>query len=456
MSARYPGQDEDDRLTLEETQAIADLLGGAVPERTAILGPSFTGAATGGDPIVLRYDLVAGAGRKADDLPGLQLIHERFATELGGEFRRTVGTEGSFIAERAKYAKFAEIYSRLPTPFAVAIANFSGIGGQIVIAMEVELMLHFLDLLMGGEGGYVVLRGDLATRGFTPAERGLVAHVTGILSRALALAWSEVTPVYLDLVKVATDPRHAAIFEPSEAMVDLSVRVDWGVVSGSIRMFFPSAFLAPFESFLTRTAGGPSQKGESASTEVMRNNLDPVTVEIAAILGSTEMTLSRLLNLEVGEVPPRRRPRRAGRGARRGRAEDERLPDRAARQRRTDHRDLARRRRRRAGLQSTRRVSARQGLTMADPNESPRSVEFLLDVPLLVTVELGRSKMRIADLLKLSKGSVVELDKIAGEPLDLRVNGQLVARGEAVIVNDKFGVRLTDVLSATERVRSLR
>ena len=85
-----------------------------------------------------------------------------------------------------------------------------------------------------------------------------------------------------------------------------------------------------------------------------------------------------------------------------------------------------------------------------------RSVEFLLDVPLQVTVELGRTKMRIADLLHLTKGSVIELDKLAGESLDLRVNGQLIARGEAVIVNDKFGVRLTDVLSPSERVRSLR
>jgi len=85
-----------------------------------------------------------------------------------------------------------------------------------------------------------------------------------------------------------------------------------------------------------------------------------------------------------------------------------------------------------------------------------RSVEFLLDVPLRVTVELGRCKMRIVDLLRLAKGSVVELDKIAGEPLDVRVNGHLIARGEAVIVNDKFGVRLSDVLSPSERVRSLR
>lgn len=86
---------------------------------------------------------------------------------------------------------------------------------------------------------------------------------------------------------------------------------------------------------------------------------------------------------------------------------------------------------------------------------APRSVEFLLDVPLRVTVELGRTRMAIADLLKLGKGSVVELEKVAGEPLDVRVNGQLIARGEAVIVNDKFGVRLSDVISPSERVRSL-
>lgn len=90
-----------------------------------------------------------------------------------------------------------------------------------------------------------------------------------------------------------------------------------------------------------------------------------------------------------------------------------------------------------------------------DQDASARSLDMLLDVPLQVTVELGRKKMRIGSLLALAKGSVVELDKIAGEPLDVRVNDQLVARGEAVVVNDKFGVRLTDVVSTKERVRGL-
>ncbi len=93
---------------------------------------------------------------------------------------------------------------------------------------------------------------------------------------------------------------------------------------------------------------------------------------------------------------------------------------------------------------------------MAEAPDAPRSVEFLLDVPLLVTVELGRSKMRIADLLKLSKGSVVELDKVAGEPLDVLINDRLVARGEAVVVNDKFGIRITDIVSPQERIQRLR
>jgi len=96
--------------------------------------------------------------------------------------------------------------------------------------------------------------------------------------------------------------------------------------------------------------------------------------------------------------------------------------------------------------------------TSQQPGGEPlgaRSLDLLMDVPLQVTVELGRKKMRIADLLSLSKGSVMELAKVAGEPLDVRVNNQLIARGEAVVINDKFGVRLTDVVSTSERVSGL-
>lgn len=85
-----------------------------------------------------------------------------------------------------------------------------------------------------------------------------------------------------------------------------------------------------------------------------------------------------------------------------------------------------------------------------------RDIDFLLDVPLAVSVELGRTRMLIRDLLLLGQGSVVELDKLVGEPMEILVNDKPVARGEVVVVNEKFGVRLTDILSPADRLRQLR
>jgi flagellar motor switch protein FliN/FliY len=88
-------------------------------------------------------------------------------------------------------------------------------------------------------------------------------------------------------------------------------------------------------------------------------------------------------------------------------------------------------------------------------NGESASLDLILDIPLTVTVELGRSKMLINDLLQLGQGSVVELTKLVGDPLEVLVNNKLVARGEVVVVNEKFGVRLTDIVTPMERVKSL-
>src|SRR4051812_4111185 len=85
-----------------------------------------------------------------------------------------------------------------------------------------------------------------------------------------------------------------------------------------------------------------------------------------------------------------------------------------------------------------------------------QTLDFILDIPLKVTVELGRTKMVIRDILQLAQGSVVELAKFAGEPLEVLVNDKLVARGEVVVVNEKFGIRLTDIISPVERIEQLK
>jgi flagellar motor switch protein FliN/FliY len=88
-------------------------------------------------------------------------------------------------------------------------------------------------------------------------------------------------------------------------------------------------------------------------------------------------------------------------------------------------------------------------------NKTAMDLDFILDIPLTLTCELGRSKMLISELLQLGQGSVLELTKLAGEPMDVYVNQRLIARGEVVVVNEKFGVRLTDIVSPSERVNKL-
>ncbi len=82
-------------------------------------------------------------------------------------------------------------------------------------------------------------------------------------------------------------------------------------------------------------------------------------------------------------------------------------------------------------------------------------LDFILDIPLEISVEIGRTRMLIKDLLKLNQGSVIELEKFAGEPVEIYVNGKLMARGEVVVVNERFGVRITEIISAQERIRKL-
>ncbi len=91
----------------------------------------------------------------------------------------------------------------------------------------------------------------------------------------------------------------------------------------------------------------------------------------------------------------------------------------------------------------------------ADNSKELANLDFILDIPLEVTVELGRARMMISELLQLGQGSVIELTKLAGEPLEIFVNQKLIARGEVVVVNEKFGIRMTDIISPVDRVKQL-
>lgn len=105
--------------------------------------------------------------------------------------------------------------------------------------------------------------------------------------------------------------------------------------------------------------------------------------------------------------------------------------------------------------QSQAQASVFKDLTEDYIQNNHPNIDFILDIPVQLTVELGRTKIAIKNLLQLSQGSVIELDGLAGEPMDVLVNGCLIAHGEVVVVNEKFGIRLTDIASPAERIKRL-
>ena len=103
-----------------------------------------------------------------------------------------------------------------------------------------------------------------------------------------------------------------------------------------------------------------------------------------------------------------------------------------------------------------RQVEAKQLNDTANPDGGDVKLDVILDIPVTVGMEIGRTQLSIRNLLQLNQGSIVELDRLAGEPIDVLVNGTLVAHGEVVVVNEKFGIRLTDVVSPADRIKNLR
>ena len=108
------------------------------------------------------------------------------------------------------------------------------------------------------------------------------------------------------------------------------------------------------------------------------------------------------------------------------------------------------------GGEEFQQVEAKQLNQSASTGSGDVKLDVILDIPVTIAMEIGRAQLSIRNLLQLNQGSIVELDRLAGEPMDVLVNGTLVAHGEVVVVNEKFGIRLTDVISPADRIKNLR
>jgi flagellar motor switch protein FliM len=169
--------------------------------------------------------------------------------------------------------------------------------------IDPRVLFHVIDLMMGGVGGESGANEILQHRSFTSAERRLINHVVSVVENAMMIAWRDITPVSLRVLRTEVDPRHAAIFRPSDSVINFTVRVRWGVVEGKIQVLLPVTALRPFDEKL---AASSVVKAPSSLERGWRQQLEEllmdVPVQAVAVLGTHEIPLRDLLALDVGSV----------------------------------------------------------------------------------------------------------------------------------------------------------
>lgn len=265
------------------------------------------GPAEDGGPVVLRYDLIGAAASPRHSLPGLDLIHERYARALGKELERETRSASRVVAERPLVLKFAEVYSALKAPSCLVVVEIAGIGTTGLLVIDPKLFFFVHEVLLGGDGepGEHLAESVelLDQRGFTPPEERTLRELVETIGNAQRFGWRDVLPtVRLKYVRAQVDPRHAAILNPADMVLESPLSVELGGVEGKIRLLVPLTALRPLEKQLTKTVVDTGAEPEDGWHDRIGELLHHAPVEVVAELGRTTMTLRQLLELGVGDL----------------------------------------------------------------------------------------------------------------------------------------------------------
>ena len=289
--------DGDDKLSPEEITALTDAF--SEGQRGARSSQEVAGDL---EPVVLRYDLFGAGGGQRHDFPALDLIHETYSLQLQLQLERETRSEADFHPAAPDLLNFSEIYASLEMPTGIIVCEVGGLGCTGLLLIDTDLLVHFFDLLMGGPGGPSDAADLFHTRTFTGTERLLLKRVIGFISNAMKRAWAEIADVDLAIIRAEVDPRHAAVFNPSDRVAELKLDVEWDEVAGSIRLILPMQALRPFDKRLALTTISPPLASDSAWQEQVQAALVDVPVDLVVVLGEANLTLRELLALQPGEV----------------------------------------------------------------------------------------------------------------------------------------------------------
>ncbi len=287
-------KDDLERLTPEEMAALAEVL---QPVQSADIDNT-----SAREDVILRYDLVGASSSPRHSMPVLDLVHDRFASDLAQQLARATRIEGTVEALPPSHRKCAEVYSELTNPCAIIAVDAVGLHTTGMFVADPILMMHLLDLCIGGTGASESVLEVLQERGFSKTEQRLSNHLVRFMGRALAKAWAELAEIELKVLRLESNPRHAIILDPGDAVVVFPVKLTWGEVSGVLRLVLPLSSLRPLESRLASTVVDMRKPVASPWQDFMQSHAMETPVELVVELGKTQLTLRQLLDLKKGEL----------------------------------------------------------------------------------------------------------------------------------------------------------
>jgi flagellar motor switch protein FliM len=417
------------------------------------------------------YDLTTQNIMQRGQFDALEEVYDKFVnlfqSTLSSLFQRTISVK-AISRETVKFGEFIKAFSN-PTGF--IIFGMEPLIGSSLLAFEPNLVFSLIDCMFGGEGKPME-----KIREFTMLERRMLQRIAMAVLKDLETAWESAYRIRLALRKIETKPEFVYLVNPSDQLIIVVFAISTESFSGNIHLCMPYLMLEPIKDQLSSSFLREKDRASSFGEEI-RSLLGSTEVNLVAELGKTVYSVQDILNFEVDDilrlnsgpqnnvvVNIERVPKYLGmpgvvKGSKavqitetidQDRGRDNQWPKIKTPQSPPGNSESP------AKLPS----ASMGAIEMTDmrANEQGKGTEnldLLLDIPLEITIELGRTKMLINDLLKLGQGAVIELSKEAGDTLEILANNRLIAKGDVVVVNKKYGVRLTEVISPVERLEKL-
>lgn len=317
----------------------------------------------------------------------------------------------------------SEVQKRFPTPYVLVAVDFTdGLMGSNALAIEVNDAKTIADLMMGGDGTNI--EGELNELHLSAVGEAMNQMMGGAATSMSQMfgRYINISPPHVDVIDFATSGQHAFIEGDHIVNVEFHLRVGT-LINSRIMQLLPLGFARDMVNTLQM---GPvpsrepkSEPAQVASASAVQSSAPSLSTTQASPLVATMANVPTDTVQAMSQMAPAREAKDV-------------IPS--------------------VQFQRPEFANFDEELT---PNVTSRNLSLLYDVPLNVTVELGRAKKVIREILELSPGSILELDKLAGEPVDIFVNNKRIAIGEVVVIDENFGVRVTDIINTEQRVSQL-